>query len=61
MGLAAPGCVLVDFRPQFLSRRFAGFSQLLRDGRGMVDVLQQRGLLAGFNVEVVLADDGVTR
>lgn len=56
-GLAAPGCVLVDFGPQLLSRGLAALSQFLGYRRGVVKALEQRGVLACLDVEVVLTND----
>lgn len=59
-GLAAPGCVLVDFRPQLLGRGLAALGQLFRYGRGVVKALEQWGILACLDIKVVLTNDGVT-
>lgn len=58
--LTASSRILVDFRPQLLSRRFALLDQLVEYRCWVVNALEQGGVLASLDVEVILTDNRVT-
>lgn len=58
--LTASSRILVDFRPQLLSHRFALLDQLVEYRCWVVNALEQGGVLASLDVEVILTDNRVT-
>lgn len=59
--LTAFGSVLVDLRSQLLGCWLTIDSHLIDYGSRVVETLEQWGVLASLDVEVVLTDDGITK
>jgi hypothetical protein len=58
--LAALGRILIKLGPQFLGCWLAGIDRLLNSRGWVIHTLEERSLLAGLDVKVVLTDDTVT-